>query len=523
MPEQPTLPAVEVLRPVRVVMDAMIRLQPDLPARVLDAMRAACVHPNPAYQKMRALGLYVGNTPKTIDLASEDDEGRLVVPRALTDQLRGALAAEGMKPQWDDLRTVAPLDREFVFAPEWEARPYQARLVDLLEKHQNVLAHSPTGSGKTAVVLLILAVFRQRTIVVMGRRGLGLQYVEDCERFLGFKPRLLGFGTKWTPPTSSPLTVASQPALYRCAADEAPHFGVLALDECQHASSRTHVETIVHFGARWRIGLSDDSTRNDKAEGMTYAHFGRVRDEVSVGELVADGKLVPLVLRVVRTGYVARDSSGVPIPRDALDHPEREKRQVEDEDRNKSIAAWVIATCDPQANAALVLSYRVEHCHWFHRALNRADLATGLLIGGTDNADAFDRCKADLAAGRIAAAAGTIGAVGEGFNLPRLDRAYLACAGSQNTQALKQIGGRFMRPAPGKAPAEVYYFSDGLLEEDPRLTDEENRAHLGWARGQIAGLRRLVEKNPDRFVQAMVLGRDGITWEPLVRPRRREG
>lgn len=517
MPEQVELPipAPEPRR-VPVVLDAMLRLPAGLPDSVYAALSRAATFPNPEYEKRRKFGLYVGSTPRTLDLSRWVGDV-FVAPRALTGALRSALAAEGLRADWRDERTVAPLEREFVFSAEWESRPYQERLVELLRVRENVLAHAPTASGKTCVVILALAVLRQRTMAVMGRRNLGNQYVEDCRRFLGFTPRLLGFGGKKTHPESSPLTVASQPALYRCAEEEAPYFGAVAFDEVQHASSRTHVETLAHLGARWRIGLSDDSTRHDKAQGMTYAHFGEVRDSVDVGTLVADGNLVPVILRVVQTGYCARDAEGRPIPRDALEPHERQARQVADEERNQLVARWVLDTCG-EDNAGLVLSYRVEHCEWFHRALTRAGVECGLLLGGPAMKDTFDRAVARLRDGRLRCAAGTIGAVGEGFNVKRLDRGYLASAGSQNLQALKQMSGRFMRPLPGKGMPELYYFSDGLREPDPRLTKEENAAHMGWTGAQVRGLRRLVQNDPARFARAEILGRDGRWWPLLKKP-----
>lgn len=375
------------------------------------------------------------------------------------------------------------------------------------------------NSGKTSMGLLLLATTRQRTIVILGRRQLARQWVEDCERFLGFTPRVLGMGARRTSPTSSPLTIASQMALYRRPREEGPHYGQLILDEAQHGSARTYREVMQYFPARIRTALSDDPTRHDKAEGMTHAHFGEVRDRVTIEELRDAGKVIPVVLRVVPTDWVPRDKDGVPLPPGALEWPALIRRQMADETRNDLVARWVIGTCG-EANAGLVLGYRVRHAEWFYQALNREGLKCGLLLGGPQRRGIFDRTVRGLRDGSLRVAAATIGSVGEGFNVQRLDRGYLASAGSQNTQALKQMAGRFMRPFGDKSednPPEVYFFLDGLRDPHPGLGEDENKRHRQWTGAQFKGLQNLVRKNRARFVRAEVLARDGVTWHPLLR------
>ena len=67
-----------------VTVDNRLRLPPDASPELMKRLREVTTHANPDYGKKRALGQWVGSTPRTVATWRKEPDGSLSLPRGAT-------------------------------------------------------------------------------------------------------------------------------------------------------------------------------------------------------------------------------------------------------------------------------------------------------------------------------------------------------------------------------------------------------------------------------------------------------
>jgi superfamily II DNA or RNA helicase len=302
-------------------------------------------------------------------------------------------------------------------------------------------------------------------LVVVWTGGLFEQWETRLMRELGLQSRDIG-RVRGAERSIKPITIAMQQTLWR---GMTPAFldtwGMVVCDEVQRAASKTFMDVLDKFPARYRIGISADETRADRKEFLVYDLFGDVAHEVSQDDLIDEGSVLDVECRVVPTEfradwYVAARASGTP------DFNRLLGEMAEDETRNALALDLVLAEV-AAGNQVLVLSHRVEHCQRFDAALAARAVPCDLMLGGDEWKARFDATKRGLADGSLRVAAGTIQAIGTGIDLPAVGRGVLTTPIGSNRQLYGQVRGRLCRP--GKADAVLYVLWDRHVHGESAL------------------------------------------------------
>jgi hypothetical protein len=108
----------------------------------------------------------------------------------------------------------------------------------------------------------------------------------------------------------------------------------------------------------------------------------------------------------------------------------------------------------------MIFSQRREHCLWIDQQVNALGLKSGLLIGGPDYAKTFAETRQDLENGKLRVGIGTVQAIGQGLDIPKIAVAIVTTPIASNRQLFGQVRGRVCRTAKGKDKARLYYFWD---------------------------------------------------------------
>lgn len=433
-------------------------------------------HKDPSYYKKRSQGRWVGNMRPHIDTWSNvvhpEYGDCLSLPRGGTATLRKIVYNFGFEVSFVDQRFSLPpitgFENDVVLWPE------QERLAEIVFKTENCLIKSPTGSGKTEVLLKLVEWILRTAgpvliIVWEGNRQSGLfkQWIDRiCLRF-GLRPQdvgMLGDGVK----RIAPITVGMQQSLKNVGRRFIHSFGGIICDEVQRFAAPTFQKVVDIYPARFRIGASADETRNDGKEFLIYDVFGRVAGEVEKAALIDKGKIMPVTIRIATTGFDLRYQVGDntiswrDLPSIEKDYNELLDAMTNNEDRNDYIWRF-IEPCLADGRTIIVATQRVEHAKYWERRINKAGYRSGLMIGGTEYADEFETTKNGLAARRIHAGVGTIQKVATGQDIPALDRVFVLTPLAGNKQLFEQMTGRLRRTANGKDSAVLYYFWDEPL------------------------------------------------------------
>lgn len=463
---------------VSVQVDNRLRIRKnELPAGIEQSIRQAFTYTNPERGKKRALGLSVRGVPEFVK-TWRNEGGFLTLPRGATQRLRKLLSQfdyiprfvdRRLDPGQVDLRTSQLGNghvRHRVVLPDGTVGtpyPSQLKATVAMSERENCLLRAPTGSGKTTVALMLIAMLRRPSLVILWSSNLLNQWHDRLQVELGLDPSEIGLirGGKWD---IRPITLAMQQSLWsrkKLTNQFRDYFGLVLIDEVQRAAARTIRDVVDVFPARYRFGISADETRKDRMQFLTYDLFGQVAADIPEDELVRAGKIHDVEVRVVPTDFRA----------DWYVQAEGAERNFNrlleelgsDKDRN-ALALSIIRDERDQDNQVLVLTHRREHASWL------ADTAMigegcGLLMGGDDHAVRFEEDRTRLLAREIRVAVGTVQAIGQGLDLPSVSRGVAVTPLAGNRQQFGQVRGRICRAAKGKTDAILYYLWDRHVYE----------------------------------------------------------
>ena len=472
---------------IEVVVDNRLRVSlAELPAAVAERLRTEFTHTNPARSKLEAMGVRgyaLHKEPKFIATWRIDSRGALTLPRGGMGRLRGAMLDASLDWSVSDERTEG--DRELAGRIPPHRLPNGGSLYDFQEDivreamaTENCIVRSPTGSGKTTALLALASRINLPTLVVVWTGGLLKQWVERAMQELGLREDevgVIGGGTR----RIRPLTIGMQQTLAKHALAVRDLFGVVLPDELQKFAAHTFLDVVDVMPARYRVGSSANERRKDRKEFLIYDEFGDVAVDVSQDELIAQGIVHDVEIRVVRTEFDApwyrdlmdRSRDGQDILRDKRVQKERllafERLTDEMTDDRARCALAVQLAVDAVAagEQVVLLSHRREQCRVLAADVAARGIECGLMLGGVDSVGDYERARGELLAGRMRACVGTYQAIGQGIDLPSVG-VGICCSpvanSADNMPFFTQVRGRFCRASAetGKAGAALYYLLD---------------------------------------------------------------
>lgn len=299
-------------------------------------------------------------------------------------------------------------------------------------------------------------------LVMVWETELMRQWVERAVVRFGIKEQdvgMIGGGKK----RIAPITIGMQQTLMKQGYKHAHAFGGIIADEVQRFAAPTFQKVIDIFPARYRIGISADESRKDGKQFLIYDAFGEVADEIEKSQLIEQGKIHDVAIRMIPTNF----NYGIDLPSgytDWIDLPGTLKDyndfidyMDDDEERNDLIWAFM-EPCFRAGNTCLVITRRRAAAKYWNNRIHQAGYSSGLLIGGSTTE--FQRTVKGLRKRTINAGVGTIQKSGVGHDIKPLDRGFIINPLAKNKQLFEQVLGRLRRTCDGKKDALVYYFWD---------------------------------------------------------------
>jgi superfamily II DNA or RNA helicase len=266
------------------------------------------------------------------------------------------------------------------------------------------------------------------------------------------------------------------------------------VDEVHGAAAARAHEAVDVFPARYRVGISADIARKDGKEFLIHDSFGAIEYEIDREELVRQGIILDVEVRVVETSFEAPWYGGDGGPSAEYDFNRLLDEMQQDDGRNALIAE-LIAREVAAGEQVVALAHRRDHCRIIDAALAARGVKSGFLIGGDDYAAQYDRTKAGLRSGEVRVGIGTMKAIGQGIDMPSVGVGVLSTPVAANRLRFNQARGRFCRKPEGKTRAVLYYLLD---------------TNVG---GYAGHMRNLVAWNP-----TVTIEQDG-SWIPLKESR----
>jgi superfamily II DNA or RNA helicase len=465
---------------VRVGARVLVAL-PDVGPEVARELRELCSHTNPQYQKLKNMGIRFDHKKEPRIIETWRDEGAwLSLPRGAMRRVRELLKRQGFKLLVKDERTEGYLPILEGF--KWPAYkrtlfPDQEEAVEAMLLKETCYLRSATGSGKTESGLAVIARVMLPAIVLVWTGALLDQWRERIQQALGIEEHQIGI-VQGTKKTIGPITIAMQQTVAKMKPDDPffGFFGVFIFDELQRAAAMTAYAATDSFAARYRIGMSAHETRADHKEAIIYDLFGDMALEIKRLDLVSNGRVRDVEVRVIPTGW--RLPEEALVGNSGAQHRKMLEAMTFAEDRDE-IALGIVVMELKREEQILIFSLRVEHCRRLVGELASAGISAGLMLGGAENRAELKDAVEGMRAGRMRVAVGTVQAVGTGVDLPSVGVGIVMMPIASNRQLFGQVAGRVCRVAGGAGAARLYYLGDPCRARDwTALFDDERPVYV---------------------------------------------
>ncbi len=448
-----------------------------IPPGLLASLKHLAVLHNPEFHKNEKLRISNHATPRFIRCYDEDVE-HLFLPRGLTDAAGALVAKAGSCLRVVDER-AEPAAVELAF--RGELSDVQAAAVDELARHDLGVLEAPPGAGKTVMGCALVALHRTPTLVLVDRRELVDQWRAQLRTCLDVDAGQIGAGKRHQ---THIVDVATFQTIIRSTEPDQllDGYGLVVVDECHRVAAPTVERTVRNVRARRWLGLTATPQRPDGLKEVMVMQCGPIRHRI---DRIADG--LARVLRVHDTAL--RVDVGDGLTRGellALVYA----AVIDDAGRTSQICGDV-ADAMRQGRNCLVLSGRTDHVKTLVDQLRDLGFDPLMLHGGL-NRTQRRAVHARLVTDKQLLLIATDRYIGEGFDCPRLDTAFLTFPVSA-PQRITQYVGRILREHPGKAIVEAHDYRDADV---PLLEAMYRRRYAGYKRLRFSTDRHAVATPP---------------------------
>lgn len=383
---------------------------------------------------------------------------------------------------FDMARAKDILDRLKAHFPH---KPYDHQLLawHYMVSHRRVTLVSPTASGKSLILFLVLQYYsRRRALLIVPNTNLVLQMRSDLTAY-GQDPasiQIMMAGEDKTIHSETKILVSTWQSLANVDDEFLASFQVVMCDEVHHAAAKSLINIIERtVNADIRIGTTG-SLDNIKSNEMTIQGlFGPVKRFTTTKKLMDEGKIADLVVHAMKLDYSPIDRSNLfkrmkrvkELSKNTKPGLEDDVRRgmyqeeinylIEHNGRRKWIRDFVMGL---DGNTMVLFNRVAADGELLYREILEAypDRAGDVFfVSGKTHADDREQIRALLEAHSNAVVIASVSVFSTGTNIKNLHNAVSIAPTKSVVRVLQSIG-RTLRLSKGKDHANWYDLVDDL-------------------------------------------------------------
>lgn len=449
---------------MKIIISNLIRIE-EPTSEILNYCNKCLTFSNPDYQKKVRMGVWIGNTPKSIKLYNVGSN-YIEVPLGC----------------FNDIYKIVKNPTEFIdysvskkrkIQSSIKLREYQKPCVQAVKDNFNGLLILPAGLGKTESALEVANSLQEHTLWIAHTTDLIKQAEQRCKDKMKCKTSFISEGKCDTSGDIVFAAIQTLVSLIDKGEIDQDEFGLMVVDECQHIGVNGETvgmfqKGVNYFACRYKIGLTATLHRSDKLACCIPKILGDIIYEVKKDETsfygIYNGKEVcrvplndfrtPISIEQINTHYEITSDKDVYNPKDnTIVYSKLITDICMDKKRNNLIIKKLL---ENKNNYNIVLSDRVDHLKYLNRFVDN-----GIVIDGKTKKDIRVKAIQDMRDGKINYLFGSYKLVSEGLDCPILDRLYL-CSPNKDFRLIVQTIGRIQRKHPNKETGIVYDFYEDV-------------------------------------------------------------
>jgi len=459
---------------MKVIIDSVIRLS-DVPADILQQIKAELTMKNPEYIKKKAMGLnpYAWG-PEYIKLWNErniNGQKEYILPRGYYARFLEIVGG------WVQVTDNRIMSKPVKFLKRPELRSYQQPVIQKAKDWQQGVIIMPCGSGKTHSAMGIVENLGQSTLWITHTMDLLKQSMDRAIECLGITGSQIGIIQGENMSIGTHMTFATVQTLSKRDLSQIKNmFGCIIVDECHlvfkdNAKARMFESVISQFPAFYRFGLTASEYRSDGLIDTMFQVIGPKIYEIEQN----DPRLKTVVPRVefidTEFSYWPDDGEQLNVQKMLVEMRQDRKRET--------LLKMILANDINPGDYCLVLGDSLEHLESLQQFVVSQLHRPAAFVCGTTNKRERERIMADMRAGKYQYLFATYQLAKLGLDIPRLNKLVLATPKRDKT-SIQQAAGRIMRPAEGKKQPVIY-----------DLYDRNIKQMQYWARDRVRVYRTL--------------------------------
>ena len=423
---------------------------------IMDLCKRELVLPNPDYTKKERMGLWVGNTPRTLQLYKVNGNS-VIVPIGAFQYIFPMLKKYDCEIR-RDLADNGVVD----YNASVNLYDYQEEAVNIMELCGYGILQSPAGSGKTQMGIALAVKLKRKVLWLTHTQDLLKQSYDRASMYID--KSLLGTITAGKVNIGAGMTFATVQTLAKQDLAQYKYmWDAIIVDECHRVAgtptAMTQFSKVINsLACRYKYGLSATVHRADGMIKCTHMLLGDVK------HIVPDEKVKDKVMAV----SVKRVDTNEGIPMDALDtdgtinYTRLISKLAEKTNRNMCILSHLV---DEPEHYHLILSDRLAQLKLIYDMLpadlqEKACIIDGTMTSKKGKAER-EQAIEDMRAGKKHFLFASYKLAKEGLDIPRLDRLHLATP-QKDYAIIVQSVGRIARTFQGKEQPVCFDYVDSF-------------------------------------------------------------
>ena len=423
---------------------------------ILDWCKQELVLPNPDYAKKERMGLWVGNTPRTLCLYKINGNS-VILPIGAFKYIKPMIKTCEYEKSLD-LANNEPVD----YDAKVNLYDYQEKAVEQMLKVGFGILQSPAGSGKTQMGIALAVKLGKKCLWLTHTQDLLKQSYDRASQYID--KSLLGTITAGKVNIGAGITFATVQTLAKQDLIQYKYmWDVVIVDECHRVAgtptSMTQFSKVVsNLACRYKYGLSATVHRADGMIKCCYMLLGDVKHIVP-DEAVKDKVMAVKVVRVdtmCNMPMSALDTDGT------INYTKLISSLAMNMKRNDVIRRMIMIR---PRHYHLILSDRLDQLYTIYNSLPPELKELASIIDGsmTSKKGKAEREQAieDMRAGKKHFLFASYKLAKEGLDIPRLDRLHLATP-QKDYAIIVQSVGRIARTFEGKEQPICFDYVDNF-------------------------------------------------------------